>query len=99
VERMRAAGAAPEEIHGAVLQAASRRSTIFCPSELVAAEIPVAHCVQRPGEFVVTGAHVYFVTVSHGANVSESVRFAPAWWLEFGADAMLRSALLRTHPV
>lgn len=96
---MRAAGTSSEDIRTGVLQAASRRSTIFSPASLLAAGVSVSHCVQRPGEFVVTGARVYSVTVSHGANVSESVRFAPGSWLEFGADALLRSAALGMPPV
>lgn len=99
VAKMRAEGASADEIRGDVLRTIARRSTACCPADLVAAGVPVAHCVQRPGEFVVTGARVHSCTLSHAANVSEVARFAPRSWLEFGADAMLRCAVLNMPPV
>ena len=99
VAKMRAEGATADDIRCAVLRTIARRSTACCPADLVAAGVPVAHCVQRPGEFVVTGARVHCCTLSHAANVSELARFAPRSWLEHGADAMLRCAVLNTPPV
>jgi hypothetical protein len=49
--------------------------------------LPVSHCIQNAGEFVITQPGAYHAGFNHGFNCAESVNFAIEDWIAFGRVA------------
>jgi hypothetical protein len=49
--------------------------------------LPVSHCIQYAGEFVITQPGAYHAGFNHGFNCAESVNFAIEDWIDFGRVA------------
>lgn len=64
-------------------------TTIISPSTIQAADIPVFHTVQEPGEFVITFPRAYHCGFSHGFNIAEACNFALPDWVPMGRMALL----------
>lgn len=60
--------------------------TQISPSTLMSEGIPVYRCVQNPLEFIVIFPGAYHSEFDCGFNCSESVHFAPLYWLPHGQN-------------
>lgn len=65
-----------------------KQVTKLSPSALKSEGIPVYHCIQYPGEFVLVFPGAYYSGFDCGFNCSEAVNFAPIDWLPHGQNAV-----------
>jgi len=64
------------------------KTTMFSPTHLQTADVPVYRTLQKPGTFVITFPRAYHAGFSHGFSCAESVNFALPDWFEWGRRAM-----------
>ena len=76
-----------------------RIHSLLAPRMLAAAGVPCTSTPQEPGTFILTLPNAYHTAVSLGVNCSESVCFAPADWLRFGAMSVSKYRLFRKRGV
>lgn len=98
-EVLRAKSASAQEIQDAVNEALAQKTTMFDPSLLVAAGVPVTRVVQQPGELVITFPRGYHAGFSTGTNVGEAANFSLPRWFEHGLDGALRALRTCKTPV
>jgi hypothetical protein len=99
VAALRAAGIPEATIQQRVNEAIACKTTMFSPSILLRAGVPVTRIVQNAGEIVVTFPRGYHAGFSTGTNIGEAANFALRNWAEFGIDGAVRALRLRTTPV